>query len=134
MLLLDTHAWIWLFDRDPRIRSCVNDIEAAASQGELGIAAISVWEIAMLESKSRLELKFDVLTWVRRALNVPGLTLVPLSPEVAVESTRLPGSFHNDPADRIIVATARVLNATLVTKDEQILAYGKQGAVKVLPV
>ncbi len=88
----------------------------------------------MLEAKGRIRLSKDCLAWVQEALSAPGTSLVPLTPEIAVESSRLPGKFHGDPADRILVATARLLGATLLTRDERILAYGKGKLVSVMPV
>ena len=135
MLILDTHVWVWLFDKDPRIRHCAGAIEAAADDDGVGVSAISMWEIGMLVAKRRLTLnRPGPLEWLREALAQPGLTLVPLTPEIAVESAALPGGFRSDPADHIIVATARIHNATLVTRDQRIVAYGQQGFVKVLPV
>ena len=87
----------------------------------------------MLDSKGRLIALPDALTWVRRALAVPGRALVSLSPEIAIMSTRLPDAPVADPIDRILLATARVENMTLVTADRKILDYGKRRHVKVLP-
>ena len=87
----------------------------------------------MLESRGRLVLGKPVLQWVEDALSAPGLDLAPFSPDVAVESVRLPSPFHADSADRMIVATARIAGATLVTRDRQILDYGAHGHVAVLP-
>jgi PIN domain nuclease of toxin-antitoxin system len=81
----------------------------------------------MLVAKSRLSLSKDVLDWVNEALAQPGISLLPMLPEIAVASTRLPGSPHGDPADRVIVASARHLGAPLVTADRKILAYSRQG-------
>jgi PIN domain nuclease of toxin-antitoxin system len=93
---------------------------------------MSIWELAMLVSKGRVTLQTPLLDWVREALRTPGLSLVPLTPEIAVESTRLPGNFHGDPADRIIVASARETGSTIVTRDRLILAYGKQAFVRTI--
>jgi PIN domain nuclease of toxin-antitoxin system len=90
-----------------------------------------VWEIGMLESKGRLLLNLPCEAWVREALKTPGLTLAPLTPEIAVDSTRLPGAFHGDPADRIIVATARRLGARLLTRDRKLLEYGRKRHVPI---
>ena len=90
------------------------------------VSVLSVWEVGMLEAKGRIELPLGCLEWVQRALEAPGLALVPLTTEVAVASSRLPGAFHGDPVDRILVATARDLDATLVTQDSKILAYSKE--------
>jgi len=79
----------------------------------------------MLESKGRIRLNLPCEQWVKEALDTPGLTLVPLTPEIALDSSRLPASFHGDPADRIIVAIARRLGARLLTRDEKLIAYGR---------
>jgi PIN domain nuclease of toxin-antitoxin system len=106
-------------------------IEEAGGRAELTVSAISVWELAMLEAKGRITLSRSIDEWMRAALTAPGLRLVDLSPEISLESTRLPGSPHGDPSDRMIVATARVLGGTLVTCDDQILSYGAEGHVRV---
>ena len=132
-LLLDTHVWLWLVNGDPVLGAdALAAIERAAAAGSVLIAAISVWEVAMLKAKGRIVLAKPCAQWVREALSAPGLSLTPLTPEIAVESCQLPGSFHDDPADRLIVATARVADATLVTKDERIFAYGAAGHASVL--
>ena len=81
----------------------------------------------MLVSKGRLKLKLDVFEWLREALGKPGVRLIPLELEISVASTRLPWEMHADPADRILVATARRFGATLVTADGALLGYAKQG-------
>lgn len=86
----------------------------------------------MLASKGRLRLSGDHLEWVKNALQIPGLSLIALTPEAAMEASNLPGQFHGDPADRLLVATARHLGATLVTADECILEYGRQKHVRFL--
>ncbi len=93
------------------------------SRDELLLSAISPWEFCKLIEKGRLGIIGDLETWIGRALEMPGLRLVPLSPGIALKSTTLPGEFHNDPADQIIVATARGENATIVTSDRLILDY-----------
>jgi PIN domain nuclease of toxin-antitoxin system len=85
----------------------------------------------MLEKKGRITLSRSIDEWTKAALTAPGIRLVDLSPEIAIESTRLPGEPHGDPADRIIIATARVLGATLITRDEQIVSYASGGHVRV---
>jgi PIN domain nuclease of toxin-antitoxin system len=97
-------------------------IQANEANG-LGVSAISCWEVAKLVERGRLTLPVPVGPWMQQALGYPGVRLIPLSPEVAVESTQLPGAFHRDPADQIIVATARILNCPLVTLDQLIRAY-----------
>jgi PIN domain nuclease of toxin-antitoxin system len=133
-LLLDTHVWLWYVEGDRKrfSRRIEPLVERATQRGDLIISAISVWEIAVLESIRRIELSHDVRTWVGRALSFPGVQFKGLTPSVAIESTRLPGALHRDPADRILVATARLLGASLVTCDERLLAYAKPGHVRVV--
>lgn len=132
-LVLDTHVWIWLMEglRSDLSDATVTAIEKAGARGELALAAISVWELGMLEARGRITLSRSLDEWVRAALTAPGLRLVDLTPEIAVESTRLPGKPHGDPADRMIIATARILGGTLVTCDDPILAYGGSGHLSV---
>jgi len=133
-LLLDTHVWIWLAHGESRrIRPvAVRAIEDAGSRRAIRLSVVSVWEIALLESKGRLELPIPVSEWIRQALDRPDLELVGLEPGIAVESCGLPGAFHADPADRFLVATARLKNAVIVTRDKRILKYAGQGHVKAM--
>jgi PIN domain nuclease of toxin-antitoxin system len=133
-LLLDTHAWLWLARGDPAsLRpATLRTIEDAGARHALCVSAISVWEIALLESKGRLVLQMGVSEWIRRALDRVDFELVGLEPEIAIESCRLPGSFHADPADRFLVATARIKKLTLVTRDARILKYSRQGHVQAM--
>ena len=132
-LVLDTHIWIWLMEGSPDLRLRLRKrIEACAREGELLVSAISVWEVGMLEAKGRLTFDQDCAAWVKDALLAPGIRLVPLDPDIAVASTRLPGSLHGDPADRIIVATARAFACELVTADVGIASYAKTGHVRVM--
>ncbi|WP_205856488.1 type II toxin-antitoxin system VapC family toxin [Phytoactinopolyspora endophytica] len=132
-VVLDTHVLVWLMAGDGRLSPELRQaIENASYEAGANVSAISLWEIAMLVAKERLQLTRDVGEWVDLVAANPGLTVVPLAPEVAVASTRLPGEIHRDPADRIIVATARTLNATLVTADQALLDYGAAGHLAVL--
>lgn len=133
-LLLDTHCWIWLQAGSERELSArgLTAIENSARAGTLLVSAISVWELGMLDAKGRILLKKPLHDWVKEALATPGLTLAALSPEIAIDSTRLPGNFHGDRADRIIAATARQLGARLLTKDKQLLHYGRQRHLNVM--
>jgi PIN domain nuclease of toxin-antitoxin system len=126
-VLLDTHFWIWqqFGVRQNSSRTTWKAIEAAAASGTLLLSVISVWEVGLLESKGRLQLFTPCEQWVDQALATSGLTLVPLTPEIAVHSTRLPGNFHSDPADRIIAATARIMGARLATSDRKMIEYAK---------
>jgi PIN domain nuclease of toxin-antitoxin system len=88
--------------------------------------------LAMLEQRGRLALPTNVRTWVDQALSKPGISVAPLTSEIAIESVNLPGDLHGDPADRMLVATARVLGATLLTKDAQLIRYSRKRHVKAL--
>lgn len=133
-LLFDTHVWIWLaYGELGRIKpAAMRAIKNAGSRQAIRISVVSVWEIALLESRGRLELPIPVSEWIRQALDRPEFELVGLEPEIAVESCNLPGGFHADPADRFLVATARLKNAVIVTRDKRILSYGKQGHVRTI--
>jgi PIN domain nuclease of toxin-antitoxin system len=128
VLLLDTHTLIWLMFGDSKLgEEALAAIRRACAEDRASISAITPWEIGVLVSKKRIDLYRDVLMWIRDALSLPGIKLAPLDPEIAVDSTRLPWEAHSDPADRIIVATARHLGATLVTADGALLEFAKQG-------
>ena len=97
-VLVDTHCWIWqqAGRKDLLPAGTLKEMESAAAAGRLLLSAMSIWELGMLESKGRIELTLPCEQWVQEALATPGLTLVPLTPEIAVHSTRLPGNFHSD--------------------------------------
>lgn len=130
-LLLDTHIWLWLMNGARLDTPTVQAIERAATDGHVYVSAISVWAVGMLESKGRIRLSRDGSECVRQALTMPDVRLVPLSSEIALASSRLPGLFHGDSADRILAASARLMNLTLVTRDERLLAYGAAHDVSV---
>jgi PIN domain nuclease of toxin-antitoxin system len=121
MIVLDTHAWIWWVHGDPALEAGGRE-QIDASQ-VIGISAISCWEVAKLVQHQRLALPCPVSDWLQQALSYPGVKLIELTPAISVESTQLPGEFHRDPADQIIVATTRILNAELLTADRKILSY-----------
>lgn len=123
MIVLDTHIWVrWVHDSDdlkPHQRDAIDN----GDTGIIAVSAVSCWEIAKLVQLGRLDLRTDIDSWFVEALDYSGVDLLELTPEVAIESTRLPGLFHTDPFDQIIVATARLFNCPLVTSDRKILAY-----------
>jgi len=133
-LLLDTHYWIWLqFGvREHLTPLVLKAIDQAAASGSLLLSVISVWELGLLEAKGRIQLFAPCEQWVREALAMPGLTLASLTPEIALASSRLPQPFHGDPADRIIVATARTMGVRLATRDSKIREYGRKRHVMLL--
>lgn len=124
MILLDTHAWIWWASGDralsARARSAV---ERESGEGGIRVSSISVWEAAMLVLRGRLELTIPVEDWILRCEAIPSLEFVPVDNRIALESTRLPGRIHADPADRLIVATAMLLRIPLVTMDRRLRRY-----------
>lgn len=126
-LLLDTHVWCWVLKGEQGVMaSAVRQlIDDAARNGRLFISDISCWEVAMLVSKQRLELGEDVEDWLAHAAQTPGISVVPLTRAVLVRSTRLPGAPHPDPADRMLMAQAQLLGASLVTCDRRIVAYAR---------
>lgn len=129
-LLLDTHVWLWLeAGSDELSARDRGTIATALGAGRLHIAAISLWELALLASRRRLVLGQPTSLWFEAALAEPGPIVEPLDVRVAIESCELPGTFHRDPADRMIVATARVIGATLMTRDRRILDYAAAGHV-----
>jgi PIN domain nuclease of toxin-antitoxin system len=120
-VLLDTHVWIWWsIGADDFLSPRARQTLKAASKKWL--AAISCWELAKLVEKKRLGLAIHPLTWMKRSLKEGNIRLAGLTPEIAVESTML-SNFHPDPADQIIVATARILGLPLITSDKRILSY-----------
>jgi PIN domain nuclease of toxin-antitoxin system len=123
MIVLDTHIWVWWVHGDAALSPSVRTLLDSSEQTGIGVSAISCWEIAKLAERQRLSLPCPVFDWIQQALSYPGIRLLDLSPRVCAESARLPGTFHRDPADQIIVATARVFDAPLVTADARILAY-----------
>ena len=134
-LLLDTHCWLWaqLGLTEKLSDGALSAIRSAESTGRLQVSVISVWELGMLEKRRRVVLPRNIGPWVEEALAKPGISLAHLTPEIAIESVHLPGDLHGDPADRMIVATARVLGATLVTKDRRLIEYSLLRHVRVVP-
>lgn len=104
----------------------------AAQTGRLRLSAISIWEISLLASRGKIELGKPTPAWIAEARTKSRIVIEPLSPEIAVESCYLPADFRSDPADEIIVATARITGATLLTRDRRILDYAAAGHVNAI--
>ena len=122
--LLDTHTWIWWNMNPQKLSKKVKEIIGKSDlYDEMLLSAISPWEFSKLLEKKRIGISCNPEDWINVALDMPKLRIIPLSPILSYRSTILPQPFHNDPADQIIVATARAENATLLTKDEKIHAY-----------
>ena len=124
MIVLDTHAWAW-FVSNPELLSkkAKKTIERAVVDNNVFISSISAWEVALLTSKKRLLLSMEVADWIKKSEMLPFVNFIPVDNSIAVKSVNLPQPFHSDPADRIIIATAISLGASLITKDERILKY-----------
>ena len=123
MIVLDTHVLVWWVHGGEQLTQAQREIITANEADLIGVSAISCWEVAKLVEYGRLELPCSLEEWFEQALSYPGTQVLALTPEIAIESTRLPGEFHRDPADQIIAATARVYGCPLVTSDEKILNY-----------
>jgi PIN domain nuclease of toxin-antitoxin system len=124
MIVLDTHAWVWMVD-DPRRLSAParRAIEHAMSKKAVYISSISAWEVALLSASGRLALKISVQDWIAGSEALGFFNFVPADNAILVRSVLLPGPLHNDPADRIIIATAVMKGIPVVTKDEKIQNY-----------
>lgn len=123
MIILDTHIWIWHVQGDKRLTKDRQELIYEHESDEIGVCAISLWEVAKAVELNRLALSIPVEDWFVVGMNQPGTVLLPLTPNIAVESTQLPGNFHKDPFDQLIVAAARIYDVPLITQDSDILAY-----------
>lgn len=132
-LLLDTHTAIWVVEDQPIASEAREAIETAyRTDGMIFVSAITAWEIGLLVARNRLGLSMTPERWFQRLLAIEGVRLAELSPDVLIGSSFLPGEPPRDPADRIIVATARDLGATLITRDRLLLKYGEAGQVSTI--
>ena len=131
--LLDTCAAIWLMNGDPLQDPAGTELPLALERnGRLVVSPITAWEIAILSEKKRILLTLRPEVWFRKLCGLPGVRLADLSPSVLIASTTLPGEPPADPADRILIATAREFDYTLVTRDGQILNYAISGHVRAM--
>jgi len=127
--LLDTHAWIWAMDSVEHLPAAVRRVLHDPRNVPFGLSAISPWEAMKKASLGRLRLSRPGRLWLAQAVREPFVSLLPLSLEVSYEVNHLPGEFHRDPVDQIIVATARLHDLTLITCDHRILEYGQVRAL-----
>lgn len=125
MIVLDTHALLWWASGDQAQLSAaaIHAVERELEGGQIVVSSISAWELAMLVARDRIALSMDIEAWLSVVSQIEAVSFVPVDNEIAVKSIELPGDFHKDPADRIIVATARKLAAPLVTADNKIRDY-----------
>ena len=123
--LLDTHVLVWWLGDRRRLSATQRDVVASADAGSpLLVSDISLWEVATLHSLGRIRLAIPLREWLEKAAAPPLVRRQGISPAIAETVAALPDSFHRDPADRILVATARVLDATLLTQDRRIIDAG----------
>jgi len=123
--MLDTHIWVWWMHGDPRLsRAIIDELDALPPNNRPIISDISLWEVATLVSLGRLELDKTIDAWFQIAAHRKTVKVWPITGRIAAEVSRLPATFHRDPADRLIVATSRVLGAALITQDERIANSG----------
>ena len=124
-LLLDTHIWIWYVNGDDsRWPGGVTSLlERSGNAASLLVSDISYWEVAVKAAKGKLSLSVDVDVWLQRAERAPGIQPLPLDRQILLQSVRLPGTTHNDPADRMLIAAAQINNVPLVTADRRIVEY-----------
>ena len=127
-LLLDTHIWLWHLhgDRSQAAAELWPLLDRSGASSSLFVSDISYWEVAVKASKGRLTFSVDVAVWLQQAEQAPGVRFQPLDRPVLLLSTRLAGAVHNDPADRILIATAQLANLPLVTADRLIIEYAQQ--------
>ena len=124
MIIIDTHVWLWLLHDLSQLSNAARaQIEIEEAQNGILVSAISVWEIAVKSSLGKLALPLPIDDWYTLARSHSGIVIEALNPEDAISSTQLPGDFHKDPADRIIVAMARRYDVPLITCDNNILRY-----------
>jgi len=136
VILLDTHIWLWLASGvekavSPKLRTLIDNLRPESG---VRVSTISLWEIGVLASKNRLVLSPGVKEWVYNAIGATGVDLVDINAEIALESTLLPEGMHNDPADRILLSTAKTSGATLITHDKEILSYAKKHGLPALSI
>ena len=132
-IVLDTHILLWsLLAPDEISKEIKNKISLAQNNNELIISSISLWEIAMLNLKKRINIYEPIKDFLESINNIHGLSVKDISPKIAAGSVSLMDNFHGDPADRIIVATTKIYGATLLTRDKQILDWAKSGHIKIV--
>jgi len=124
MILLDTHVWLWFISNPELLSKKANRVvDSALREEKIFISSISAWEVALLVYNKRLQLTLDVADWIAKSEMLPYFQFIPVDNAIAIKSVNLPKPLHSDPADRIIIATAISLGASLVTKDKKILNY-----------
>jgi PIN domain nuclease of toxin-antitoxin system len=124
VILLDTHVWVWWVSGIESLSKKANRIiREALRKNAIYISSISVWEVAQLVERGRLELTMELNDWISRSESLPYIHFIPVDNTIAIKSVQLPGALHPDPADRIIIATALNHGFPLITRDDKIIRY-----------
>ncbi len=129
-LLLDTCAVIWLMTGVELQNDAVSLIDRAAQSDGVLVSPVTAWEIALLSRKGKIATTMSAIEWYQRVVSLSGIQELPLNAAIMTASVELPGKLHKDPADRLLIASARSNDLTLVTRDTAILDYAEMGFVK----
>ena len=130
--IIDTHILIWcLIEKEKLTQNEVTSISQAQLDGSLLVSSISLWEIAMLVHKKKISVFARVVDFLEEIEKLPGIQIVQIDSKIASESIALTDNFHGDPADRMIVATAKVHSANLITRDKKIIQWAKNGEIRI---
>jgi PIN domain nuclease of toxin-antitoxin system len=132
VILLDTCALLWTVNGDPLSSASLKAINKASTAGALFLSPVSAWEIGILAQRGKVAFGVSAENYVYRAFTRPGFQIAALTPEIAVRASYLPGQFHSDPADRLLISTAMLMGLILVTRDREILRYARRGHVSAL--
>lgn len=132
-LLLDTNTILFFGSGQKMKPAALEKIEEMRNSGEVWISPMSYWEIAQLTAKGRIQIDATPKAWLDRFIALEGFSLLGCTPDVLVAAVDLPSTVHRDPVDRILIVTAQTNDLTLVTRDQEILSYGRKGMLKVLP-
>jgi len=133
--LLDTHVWVWLELGEDRFTPLQKrQLNAAAVNLHLYITSITLLEVANMHRRGKVALPMSLDSWFETTLSHAGITILQVTPRIASDTCLLPETFHGDPADRLIASTARVEGLTLCTHDEKLIAFGKQGLYRTMPI
>lgn len=134
-VLLDTCAAIWLVNKDSMATTALDAIFHAGSRDGVFVSPVSAWEIGLLDRRGRttgLQFLPDAKSWFGRLMSAPSIRPAPFTPEIAIDASALPEPLHGDPADRLLISTARHMGIPIVTRDTKIIAYDALGCVGVI--
>ena len=132
-IIIDTHIFLWLMEGSSDLKdSEIELINKVIHNGQILVPSISIWEIAMLQKLGKITLSMPIKNWIEQSLNQKGIVIAAFDTEILIESVFLPGNFHKDPADRMIVATSRIKKVPLLTHDQRIIEYSNEGYLQII--